>query len=116
MYWSKKSKGSIFAAMKIFSFILGVYILFISIIPCCAFDDCGNNFRKAEISKQQKQNNHCENCSPFALCCNYVGFTVTTQVFEVYSTPANTTQTFLIFDQSFRSDYSASFWQPPKLG
>jgi hypothetical protein len=107
--------------MKFIHFIFSFYLLVLSAIPCCAFDDCSSDKSEEpagiERSKNHKEENKgCSNCSPFFNC---EGCVAATTIFE----PVEFTLSFFqplpdytgYIQMSLpRIDYD--FWQPPKLG
>jgi hypothetical protein len=101
--------------MKIFTFILSFYILFLSAVPCCAFDNCKDEAQRTQKANQHEHNDGCKNCSPFNQCGNCVGFTFSSNAFQVHKPQQLTQQKSSVITQSITSKYFSSFWQPPRL-
>ncbi|WP_373297323.1 hypothetical protein [Salinimicrobium marinum] len=95
-----------------FVIIWSFLVLTFNCIPCCEFDDCGD-----EISVEQKEHkdNACENCSPFLSCGSCNGFVI------FYETPDSGGFSIVSEAKTFReqkfcySEYTSSIWQPPQV-
>jgi hypothetical protein len=63
--------------MKIVCFILSIYVLVLSTVPCCSDDNCIDETKTEQADKHpQKEHQGCEgSCSPFLTCGTCVGFT-----------------------------------------
>jgi hypothetical protein len=97
--------------VKLFISIFAIYILLLSAIPCCAFDNCNNT--------EQSTSNHnddCKNCSPFAVCGNCTGFTNIAMPIQVSSLHFLTGNDYPLFILAQIPQHTFSFWQPPKIG
>jgi hypothetical protein len=107
----------IFAELKIFAFILSLYILLLTGIPCCAFE-CKQEKIKMEhpnSSKQDQEKNCCNCCSPFFGCQNCGGFIVQ-QKFNIEVVIIQYTAIrFAIYKHPYYPEYSSPIWQPPQL-
>lgn len=68
--------------MKVFCFVLSIYILFLTAVPCCADEDCSEDIttEQSDHHNEKHKEHKCSNCSPFMNCGSCVGFTF--QVFE----------------------------------
>lgn len=105
--------------MKIVGFLLAIYLIFLSAIPCCAYDNCAND--KADLSAGTEQTaNHqekedCNNCSPFFNCAGCATATISFEpvLFEIF--PINTTSVYTGYLLTAFSTVEYDFWQPPKL-
>jgi len=106
----------IFATVKIFTFIFSCYILLLSTVPCCTVDNCNDETLQSQTAGKHDHNDGCKNCSPFTLCGNCVGFTITANSFQVDTPLQLIQQTFSGYIQSYLPQYISSFWQPPRLG
>jgi len=104
-----------FETVKIFTFIFAFYILLLSTVPCCAVDNCNEPTEQSNSNNTHKHDDDCKNCSPFALCGNCVGFTITTK-YNQLDTPKLLTDTdFPQYTQLYFPQYISSFWKPPKI-
>jgi len=109
------ARGFIFATMKILAFIFSFYILFLSTVPCCAFDNCKDEAQQTQTADGHKHHDGCKNCSPFNQCGNCVGFTFSPNAFQVDKPQQLNQQKSSVKTQSILSKYFSSFWQPPRL-
>ena len=101
--------------MKVITFILSAYLLFLFAVPCCSFDNCSEE-KTTQAQEHQKRDGDCGNCSPFFTCTGCSGFTIT---------PSEKSSELISFsfDKQY-ADYIVSsipetdhdFWQPPKIG
>ena len=107
--------------MKIVGFLLAFYLILLSAIPCCAYDNCAED--KADLSagteqtaNHQEKEDDCNNCSPFFNCAACATATISFEpvLFEIF--PINTTSVYTGYLQSAISTVEYDFWQPPKLG
>lgn len=107
----------IFAALKIFAFIFCVYILVLSAVPCCAVDECNEEIPQQSHAADTggQDDNGWDNCSPFSQCGNCAGFTFQTGNGLLSATPALVQQKFTGYIQLYFPQYTASFWQPPRI-
>jgi len=102
--------------MKILAFILAIYILAITAIPCVDGLN-GGNFCNTEISKNATDNheNHLDHCSPFCTC----DCCASPVIYQSYVIQFNSfTLKYKHFSQYFskyKSSVFLSIWQPPKL-
>lgn len=106
----------IFTPVKLFTFIFAFYILLLSTLPCCAVDNCNDETQQTQTADKHEHNDSCQNCSPFTLCGNCVGFTFIANSLQVDLAQQFTEQTFSGYIQSYLPQYISSFWQPPRLG
>jgi hypothetical protein len=106
--------------MRIFALIFSFYILALSVVPCCAF--CGGKEDAAQTVAAKGNKNSsgdedgCKNCSPFTLCGHCVGFTVTARIAKVERVELSRRLDRREATQSYFFSYSASCWQPPRIG
>lgn len=105
--------------MKIFCFILSIYVLVLSTVPCCADDNCIDE-TKTEQSNQHSQEDHqdsCGTCSPFLTCGTCVGFTLTkfTLTFDTSKVFIKSVKMLPSYKNHFVKDLISKIWQPPKI-
>lgn len=107
--------------MRSFIFLLGFYVLALSIMPC---NDIGENHNDYYLSQNEQPNNQNDNsesfyyCSPLCICscCGIYVFVNSILPDESKSKIIffdNTLSSFT--DQTFKSGYFGSIWQPPKI-
>lgn len=110
----------IFAGMRIFALIFSFYILALSVVPCCTFcgkdDDAAVAVAGKYHKDRQDDQNGCKNCSPFTLCGHCVGFTVTARFGKVERVVLERRVDWRETTPSYCFSYSASCWQPPRVG
>jgi hypothetical protein len=95
--------------------LLSLLVVVGSIIPCCLWDNCGDEKAAIELSGQENDNEDEANCSPFAACSACNGFIPITRLFRLVPAPS----TASIYNDQPVAGYSAghlsSFWQPPRF-
>ena len=103
--------------MKVFGYILSLYLILLSVVPCCSFDDCANDNPATEQTAQhEKGDEDCGTCSPFFNCegCAPATINVPTTSFTIVAPEVKRVYTGFI--PSFIPDVHYDFWQPPRLG
>lgn len=109
-----------FVAVRFFALIFSFYILALSVVPCCAF--CGGDNGEPLAVAARGDRDHegdrdgCKNCSPFSLCGHCVGFTVTARFAKVERIVLGRLVGWRETTPSYCFSYSASCWQPPRVG
>lgn len=110
----------IFAPMRFFALIFSLYILALSAVPCCVFcgqDDDAAIAAPAKANKDPKgDEDGCKNCSPFTLCGHCVGFTVTARFAKLEHLVSSRRIECGETTPCYFFSYSASCWQPPRVG
>jgi hypothetical protein len=100
--------------LKTILYIFTAYILVLSSVPCCSFDDCPDD-KQENTSPHDAGDDDCGTCSPFFNCegcaTAVIGFgnmlvSIETDDKKIYST----------FSTPGLSHQHIEFWQPPKLG
>lgn len=101
--------------MKIVGYILSLYLILLSTVPCCAFDDCPDD-KTEQTTAHEKGDDGCGNCSPFFSCegCSTATINFHTSEIEIIPLQLSTVHTFHREPHLPRVDYD--FWQPPKIG
>ncbi|MBV8251154.1 MAG: hypothetical protein JO154_01005 [Chitinophaga sp.] len=103
--------------MKLFIYILSIYILALSCIPCNDADAAVNNLIKSEQLTSSAADHHSAQpdfCSPLCICscCNVQVMPVTTTFLAVFHPLA-----IYIFPNiipTLQPSAAASIWQPPR--
>lgn len=107
--------------MKIISYILSVYLLVLSLVPCSdsmvfIHSECEANTELVDSNKNHSDHEHEDLCTPFCICAccgsvaamptilDYIG------IFTKISTPCIYISLTIFFD------YSKGLWHPPALG
>jgi hypothetical protein len=106
--------------MKIWGYILAFYLILLSVVPCCSFDDYPEDKTDLSAGAEQTTNHEagdedCGSCSPFFSCDGCATATVDFQPtnFDLVSLQDSPVYTSYLEISLPRVDYD--FWQPPKL-
>ncbi len=103
--------------MKLLTFLLAIYVLTLSTVPCYMEDKCLNETHQTEQSQNQTDEQGCSDCcSPFVSCGTCCGFTFTFTTFTLQPNIISYEKKFTFYKQTFNSQFAPSIWQPPKLG
>jgi hypothetical protein len=96
------------------AFILSLLVAFGSIIPCCLWDNCGDEQVAMEFSDTNNDDDEA-NCSPFAACSSCNGFIPIVRTLKLV--PLTSVKSS--YNDQLVTGYSAghisSFWQPPRF-
>lgn len=102
--------------MKIIAFILSVYILFLTAVPCI---DKPEDYAvaKSEISPLTKNHNHqdCDHCSPFCTCNCCSSPKIQQTVAIVFVNFELITEYVPVYLPGISSSPSTRIWQPPQF-
>ncbi|MEO7216002.1 DUF6660 family protein [Mucilaginibacter sp.] len=103
--------------MKFLCILFSVYVLLLSVRPCCADDCIAKSISKKEIAGQNsKPGNDCQGCSPFFSCGTCVGFTLAKPVVNVGRTATEiTVEHNSTYKQPALKPVMLSIWQPPQI-
>lgn len=104
--------------MKIFCFILSIYVLVLSTVPCCSDDNCIDETKTEQTDKHsQDEHQGCGTCSPFFTCGTCVGFTFTNTSLTFEPSKIFFKSALLIpsYENHFANDFISKIWQPPKI-
>jgi hypothetical protein len=100
--------------MKLSGYILAIYLLLLSAVPCCEFDSCPDD--KTELAEQHESGEEdCGNCSPFFSCEECAAATVAFKPiqFKIVLTPL--LSVYAGYVQTTLPQINYDFWQPPKI-
>jgi hypothetical protein len=102
--------------MRLFAFILSLFILVLSIVPCSDDEDCKEGI---ELTADHSGHDHEEDsCTPFCACscCGCAALILSAPVIHVTLKEVEVfTSTATSYHSDFTSNYFYSIWQPPKL-
>lgn len=101
--------------MKIGGFILALLVTFLSIIPCCTFDECGDEGAIEDQHKEAPGESE-GSCSPFLNCGSCAGFTAQTTHEDNsldYNLPIDKTAAH--YPYRVTGEVINNIWQPPRL-
>jgi len=96
--------------MKSLAIIFSVIVMMLAIVPCCAFDNCGD-----EQVEQQHSGKPETPCSPFVHCTCSAGICIAPVITLEYVAVPVIIKNHTHYHQSFTSNYCSSIWQPPKI-
>ena len=108
--------------MKVFLIIFSVFILFLSISPCCDSDGCIETSKTIDkihsTSKEHQDKEHQDFCSPFCVCACCSHSIATSKLFQAFYEitivlEENYKQNH--YTSNFLSKFEPSIWQPPKI-
>jgi len=102
--------------MKLFAFILTVYVGILTAYPCVdAVSD--KSFQKMEVSHPTTDNHthDCDKCSPFCTCNCCVSPVVVSVFTDQVEGCWFSQKYFFRYLPSYHSSPCSSFWQPPKI-
>ncbi|HET6990322.1 MAG TPA: DUF6660 family protein [Bacteroidia bacterium] len=105
--------------MKILYFILAVYVVLLSVKPCCTDDKCcaDNHSAQTEKSARHQDNADCKgDCSPFFTCGSCTGFNFPAFSFSLKPSEVAIEKQVSVYSFSFSTEFFSSIWQPPKIG
>jgi hypothetical protein len=104
--------------MKLLFTSLGIFLLYLSCIPC---GDSGECNVKAEVkissTTGHEQHNHDEeSCTPFCTCTCCAASVFNSTLFKTPAiTVAPSSQKFLLLNVVFNAEAHYSIWEPPQL-
>lgn len=100
--------------LKILTYILSFYVLFCTVVPCNLFDKCEEPEQTVNTSKSIPVKD-CNNCSPFSTCASCHGFTINQEKALLIPVVFYNKTMYNSYSFSAKSEYSFSFFQPPRL-
>lgn len=102
--------------MKIPGYILAVYLVLLSVVPCCAFDDCPDDKLATEqTDKHNTGDDDCGTCSPFFNCEGCASVTTNFNTISFTFIAPEVKRVYAAFIPSLIPDAHYDFWQPPRL-
>nr|WP_294946244.1 DUF6660 family protein [uncultured Mucilaginibacter sp.] len=103
--------------MKYLCFLFSVYVMLLSVRPCCADDCVARPIVEKEIAgKNTPSDNDCRGCSPFFACGTCAGFTLANRVISMEHTTAEiVVEHNSAYKQPALKPVTLSIWQPPQL-
>ena len=100
--------------MRFFAIILSVIVLVLAVVPCCSYDNCGDELETERAQGSDDEGSEMP-CSPFVSCTSCSGICITPQIKLSFVPVATLENSFISYNQFFISFYSPKIWQPPKL-
>jgi hypothetical protein len=104
--------------MKVLKYILAFYLVVLSAVPCCAFDNCPDDKIVAEQSGKHESGDedNCGSCSPFFNCESCASITITINAVCFTALVTEIKQVYPDFISQLTPDAHYDFWQPPRIG
>jgi hypothetical protein len=105
--------------MRIFAFILSLYITTLSVVQCADAMPPSSNHSDIEVSLAENEHNHSDHkddCTPFCACACCGSIVTLTTVQSLIATKIEISTDYLFYytsDYSF--DYNKGVWRPPTL-
>ena len=108
---------SLFGLMRIIPFILSIYVLALSIIPCSDSITCSDDDYNVELSQTEHSINHSDHhdfCTPFCTCacCGTLVSAPSTDLIDEVKTSASGTYIFP-YRFNYFFEYTEGIWHPP---
>ena len=100
--------------MKCLGFVLAVYVILLSAVPCCRFDDCPED-KIEQTGNHEQGEEDCGTCSPFFVCDGCMATAFTTEPMILQSAFSVSPKIFTGYIESTVPDIHYEFWQPPKI-
>lgn len=82
-------------------------------MPCCIDDDCNHNQKQTQT--ENRHHDDCNNCSPFILCGQCVGFIIPYSGCQINTPQILVNAFFDEYIQLYFPQYFSSLWLPPKI-
>ena len=101
--------------MKLVGYILAFYLVLLSGVPCCSFDQCSDDQLEQSASHEQGDED-CGNCSPFFSCEGCAAATTDYQPLTIGIPAIQTSSVYTSYLQLSLPRVHYEFWQPPKIG
>ena len=97
--------------MKIAAIILSMIVFLLSVIPCCAGDDCNDGVNTEQTSGYTGE---CSICSPFLSCGTCTGFANTSTILTYHANRVDHRCNPVPFCELVTERLSHQIWQPPR--
>jgi hypothetical protein len=103
--------------MKWLNHLLALYLVLLSVVPCCAFDNCPEekSTTSQSTSHENGDDDDCGSCSPFFNCEGCASVTIDVQSLSFDIVLASGEKTYTDFILSSLAAVHYDFWQPPRL-
>jgi hypothetical protein len=100
--------------VKFISAILSLYILALTIVPCCLFDNCPED-KTEQFANHEQGDDDFGVCSPFFNCEGCAVATVNAQSIRFELNPVLSTPVYAGYRLPSLPEADFDFWQPPQL-
>jgi hypothetical protein len=101
--------------VKQIAYILSFYLILLSVVPCCAFDDCPDD-KTEQSAEHNKGDEDCGTCSPFFSCQGCATTAISTQHLSLDIPKIESAAVYATYLLPSLPSAAIEFWQPPKLG
>jgi hypothetical protein len=98
---------------KVIAFILSGYLIILSAVPCCLFDNCPED-KTEQSANHNEGDGDCGNCSPFFSCSGCGGFGFTVELLNFQPALVAVDKIITGYIESPVPDLPSDFWQPPR--
>ena len=100
---------------KCIGYILLLYVLFCTLVPCTFIDKCDSK-GCTERTSRKDANKDCNNCSPFSICSSSHGFTMGAMATLTDPVLLQNSPVYSDYYFSFKPAYYSTHFQPPREG
>ncbi len=107
----------IFAPMKMFCFIMSMYVLLLTAVPCYSESNCNDKISTEQTGSQphDDRDNDCSYCSPFFACGTCTGTDISGSGVDFINIFLSEVTLIPIYKSQYLSFFFDTIWQPPKL-
>ena len=103
--------------VKLFAYILSIYLLALAVFPCCEVDDCPDDKQPTVLMADHENGDEdCGNCSPFFNCESCAAVSVIIETASAEMIPLVIKQAYTGYITCIIPQAQYDFWQPPKQG
>ncbi len=105
--------------MRLFSFILSIYVLALSVVPCSdgiahKLDDVDANIEVSQTEHDHNPSDHSDYCTPFCSCSCCGSLTTVPTGHQIGEVKILASTTYLFpYKFDYSSDYTEGVWHPP---
>jgi len=101
--------------MKLAGFILAFYLIFLSAVPCCEYDDKPDD-KTEQSANHESKDQDCGNCSPFFGCEGCAAATIIFEPARLGIVAIKIPKVYSAYIQTALPNVDFDFWKPPKTG
>ena len=106
--------------MKWQGYILAFYLILLSAVPCCVFDNCPDDKDVAAHTEQpadhEQGDGDCGGCSPFFNCEGCATATISNEPDQIGIVSLTIPTIYTNYTPTALPTIDYDFWQPPRLG
>jgi hypothetical protein len=101
--------------MKWAGYILSFYLLLLTAVPCCQFDDCSEDQSSAQTPQHPREEKQSGSCSPFFSCQGCASIIISSEPVCATAIFFPEKPAYSQFVSPFIETVHFDFWQPPQL-